>query len=82
VNGKIHFIRIVDSNGQIKLLNEQFKVGKEYIGEYIWATIETMNQLLTIRYKDRDLTIRDIKKYNYEIIEDVFDSDFSIFKFG
>ncbi len=81
-NGKIHFIRIVNSKGQISLLNEQFEAGKEYIGEYVWATVETMNQLLTIRYKDRNLTIRDIKKYNYDIIEDVCDSDFSIFKFG
>ena len=81
-NGKIHFIRIVNSKGQISILNEHFEAGKEYIGEYVWATVETMNQLLTIRYKDRNLTIRDIKKYNYEIVEDVYDSDFSIFKFG
>lgn len=82
VNGKIHFIRIVNSKGQISLLNEQFETGKEYIGEYVWATVETMNQLLTIRYKDRNLTVRDIKKYNYEIIEDVCDNNFSIFKTG
>lgn len=82
VNGKIHFIRIVNSKGQISLLNEQFETGKEYIGEYVWATVETMNQLLTIRYKDRNLTVRDIKKYKYEIIEDVCDNNFSIFKTG
>ena len=79
-NGKIHFIRIVDSNGQIKLLNEQFKVGKEYIGEYAWATIETGNQQLTIYYKDQKLVVRNIKRYDYEIDETVNDIDLSIIR--
>ncbi len=37
--GKIHFIRKVDNEGQISVLNEAFNVGKEFIGEYVWATI-------------------------------------------
>lgn len=82
VNGKIHFIRIVDSKGKIKLLNEHFKVGKEYIGEYVWATVETGNKLLMICYKDRELVVRNIKRYDYHIAESVDDIDLSIFKSG
>ena len=82
VAGKIHFIRTVDSNGKITVLNEQFEAGKEYIGEYVWTTVEMGNQLLKIRYKDRNLVVWDIKKYDYEIIEDVDDHDFSIFTSG
>jgi len=80
VNGKIHFIRVADPNGQIKLFNERFKVGKEYIGEYAWATIETGNQQLMICYKDQKLVVRNIKRYDYEIDETVNDIDFSIIK--
>ena len=61
-------------------MNEQFKVGKEYIGEYIWATIETGNQQLTICYKDHKLVVRNIKRYDYEIDETVNDIDLSIIK--
>ncbi|MEA3457706.1 MAG: integrase core domain-containing protein [Candidatus Thermoplasmatota archaeon] len=82
VTGKIHFIRIVDSKGQISLLNEQFKVGKEYIGEYVWATVETGNQLLTICYKDQKLVVRNIERYDYHIAEAVNDIDLSIFRSG
>ena len=37
--GKIHFIRMVDNDGKISVLNEAFKVGKEFISEYVWVTI-------------------------------------------
>ncbi len=57
IEGKIHFIRVVDSQGRISVLNEYFEVGREYIGEYVWATIETGEQSLTIYYKDKDLTV-------------------------
>ena len=71
VTGKIHFIRIVDSKGRISVLNEFFDVGEEYIGEYIWATIETRNQLLTVLYNDKDLTVREVMRSCYEIPEKV-----------
>ncbi|MFH0904122.1 MAG: hypothetical protein V1854_02895 [Methanobacteriota archaeon] len=35
----MHFIRRVDNDGQINVLNETFSVGKEFTSEYIWATI-------------------------------------------
>ena len=39
IDGKVHFIRRVDNDGQINVLNEAFSVGKGFISEYIRATI-------------------------------------------
>ena len=80
VTGKIHFIRVVDSQGRISVLNEYFNAGKEYIGEYVWATIETRKQTLTVYYKDENLTVREIKKFSYEIPEKVYNRKHSIFR--
>jgi hypothetical protein len=43
-DGKIHFIRKVNNEGKISVLNEAFKVGKEFIDEYVWATICLKNK--------------------------------------
>jgi putative transposase len=80
VNGKIHFIRVVNSKGQISILNEHFNVGKEYVDEYIWATIETRKQTLTVYFKDENLTVREINKFSYEIHEKVYNRKHSIFQ--
>ncbi len=82
VTGKIHFIRVVDSRGKINVLNEYFEVGKEYTEEYVWATIETMEQTFTVYYKDANLTVREIKKFNYDINENVHKRNHSIFRLG
>ncbi len=82
VTGKIHFIRVVDSRGKINVLNEYFEVGKEYTEEYVWATIETMEQTFTVYYKDANLTVREIKKFNYDINENVHKHNHSIFRLG
>ena len=36
---KVHFIRWVDNDALINVLNEKFSVGKEFTGDYIWAII-------------------------------------------
>jgi len=82
VVGKIHFTRVVDSGGHISVLNEYFNVGEEYIDEYAWATIETGKQTLVVYYKDKDLTVREIKKFDYGICEAVHDRKDSIFVHG
>lgn len=82
VAGKIHFIRAVDYEGRISVLDEYFDVGKEYIDEYVWATIETDKQMLVVRYKDEELMVREIKKFEYEINEVVHDREDSIFGTG
>jgi len=80
VYGKIHFIRIVDSTGKISVLNEYFNVGREYIGEYAWTTIETRKQTLTIYHNDEKLQVRKIKKFDYKIHENIHCLDHSIFR--
>jgi putative transposase len=80
VNGKIHFIRVVNSKGQISILNEHFNIGKEYVDEYIWATIETRKQTLTVYFKDENLTVREINKFSYEIHEKIYNRKHSIFQ--
>ena len=82
VTGKIHFIRGVDSRGKISILNEYFDVGKEYTGEYVWATVETMKQTLMVYYKDENLKVREIKRFGYEIGETVHNRKDSIFGSG
>lgn len=82
VSGKIHFIRVVDSKGRISVLNENFTVGEEYIGEYVWATIETRKDSLTVYYKDENLIVREIRRFSYEMPEKVYNRRHSIFKSG
>jgi putative transposase len=49
--GQIHFQRKVDTLGAIRLLNETWYVGKRWIGEYVWATMDTAEQTLNIWHK-------------------------------
>ena len=79
VSGKIHFIRVVDSKGCIIILNECFHVGEEYIGEYIWVTIDTRGQSLVISYNDEEMVVRKIQRFDYGIDEKVHDLDDHIF---
>ena len=79
VAGKIHFIRIVDSNGDVIVLNERFHVGEEYIGEYVWATIDTREQSLVIVYNDEKMVVHKIRRFDYGINEKVVDPKKCIF---
>ena len=69
-DGKIHFIRKVDNEGRINVLNEAFKVGKEFVGEYVWATICLAKQNIEVYYqeKDRDAAVL-IKELEYNVNE-------------
>lgn len=73
VAGKIHFIRIVDSKGDVSVLNEGFHVGGEYIGEYSWATVDTKKESLVISYNDEEMVVHEIKRFDYGINETVHD---------
>ena len=75
-------IREVNSNGQINLLNESFDVGKEYIGEYVWARLDTKQEILDIRYNDEKLVVMKIKQISYKIPEKVCTRKLSIFLSG
>lgn len=49
--GRLHFIRRVDSKGEINILKEQWKVSKTIIGAYVWATIDLQRKELAIYHR-------------------------------
>jgi hypothetical protein len=71
-DGQIHFIRQVNGEGRIDVLNEVFKVGEEFISEYVWSTVRTGKQKMEVYYraKDQDTAVL-IKEFNYEINEEI-----------
>jgi hypothetical protein len=46
--GRIHFMRKVDGDGTIRLLNESWPIGPKWIGAYVCATVDTGQQSLSI----------------------------------
>jgi len=72
--GKIHFIRKVDNEGELTILNEAFEVGKEFIDEYVWTTICLKKQKIGVYYraKDQDTAVL-IKEIEYLLTEEVKD---------
>jgi len=75
VAGKIHFIRMVKSKGDVSVLNERFHVGGEYIGEYCWATIDTKKESLVISYNDEKMVVLEINRFYYKIKETVHERE-------
>ncbi|RCV64209.1 hypothetical protein C5S53_09860 [Methanophagales archaeon] len=51
--GKVLFIRAVNENGTINILNEDFEVIKSLDYEYIWETIHTKQEQLMIYYREQ-----------------------------
>ena len=74
-SGRVHFIRLVNSLGQINVLNESWIVDKEaeeLVGEYIWATISTAEQRLRIYHqKAADVGRRLVVEHDYGVAEEV-----------
>lgn len=72
--GKIHFIRLVEQDGAIVLLNERFEVNQNLSFEYVWATIDTEKQLLSVFHqpaKDQKRIL--VKEHQYQLREEVKD---------
>ena len=51
--GKVTFIRLVSAQGTVKILGQQFKVGKRRKFQYVKATIYTQRQRLKVYHKGR-----------------------------
>ena len=49
--GRIHFIRLVDPQGDIHLLHETWHVDQRLAGQYVWATITLHEQRLRIYHR-------------------------------
>ena len=52
--GRFHFMRKVDTACRIEFLNERWLVGSKWIGEYVRATVNMAEQMLTISHKASD----------------------------
>ena len=70
--GRLHFIRQIDQEGMLSLLNEQWKIGKRLAGQYVWATLATHTQRLKVYYRRGDEErVHLVKVFHYEISEPV-----------
>ncbi len=72
-SGKVHFIRFVDDNGHITLLNERWSLKKqEWEGKTVRATIDTQQQKLDIFHQPLDsATPILVKTFKYPLAETV-----------
>lgn len=70
--GLVHFIRWVDEQGYVNILNEKFFINKELCCEYIWATINTEKQTLDIFHQaTKDSKNELVKNVTYKLREPV-----------
>jgi hypothetical protein len=72
--GRIHFMRKVTGDGQIRLLNEAWPVGLKRAGEYVRATLNLTEQRLTIWHQaDADSPWQLLKTRSFRLKEPVHD---------
>ena len=63
--GQIQAVRRVDDAGYVRFLNQPIRIGKRYAGRYVWLSLDTGRQQLTIWYQPcaeadwRQLKVRD-----------------------
>jgi transposase InsO family protein len=70
--GRIHFIRCVNPEGQISLLNETWHVSKWLVNQYVWATIVTHQRVLKIYHRrSAESKLRLVKTYSYRLNDTV-----------
>lgn len=51
--GRVHAVRRVSPEGRVRFLNQTLRVGKRYRQRYVWLTLETAQQRLSIWYQGR-----------------------------
>ena len=70
--GRVHFVRLVNAQGQMTLLNETWKVGKRLAGQYVWATVSTDRRRLKIYHRrSAQARVRVVKVFRYPLHEQV-----------
>ncbi len=70
--GRVHFIRKVQPDGTILLLNETWRVGKRLAGKYVWATITTHRRRLDIWYqRSAQADWQLLKSFAYDLPETI-----------
>lgn len=70
--GFVHAVRCVSDEGQVTFLNEAFQVGKRYSGQYVWLTLNTAKQNLTVDYQAQaEADWQTLKEFPYPLDEPV-----------
>ena len=70
--GRVHFIRKVDTQGAITILKAPWQVSKGLVGHYVWATLDTGKEALSIYHRRSERAQpRLLKQYVYAIGEKV-----------
>jgi putative transposase len=70
--GRVHFLRKVEAQGAIHILKEPWPVSKSLVGHYVWATLDTGKEILTISHRRSERAQpRLIKQSGYAIEEKV-----------
>lgn len=70
--GRVHFLRCVNAEGTISLLNETWKVDLRLAGHYVWATISPHQQRLAIYHRRSEPDrLRVLKVFRYPLHERV-----------
>ncbi len=70
--GQIQAVRRVDETGYVGFLNEPLRIGKRYAGRYLWLTLDTGRQQLTVWYQvGADADWRQLKVRDYPLDETV-----------
>jgi putative transposase len=70
--GRIHFIRRVDEQGDIELLHETWHIDKRLAGEYVWATVTLHEQRLRVYHRRSRLEHVCLRKvFQYQLDEPV-----------
>ena len=70
--GQIHAVRLVSDEGYVSFLNEPIRAGKRYRGRYVWLTLDTGRQSLTIWYRPRaEADWQQLKELDYPLNKSV-----------
>lgn len=68
--GRVHFIRRVNEEGSISILNETWHASKWLADQYVWTTIVTHKRVLMIYHRrSAESKMRLIKTYKYDLGE-------------
>jgi putative transposase len=70
--GRVHFIRLVDAHGEIRILNETWLVGQRWVGKYVWVTLSTQRRRLDVYQRPSAMhRVRRIRSWSYSLAEHV-----------
>lgn len=70
--GQVHTVRRVSETGYVSFLNQPVRVGKRHHKRYVWLTLETACQRLTIWYQARaEADWQWLKEFEYPLAEPI-----------